>query len=130
MTTGQRAEMLMMRQSGRRYAEIARELGLSVNTVKSHGRRAGYGTDGQTETAPPALCKQCGARYPVAPGRKRKRFCSDRCRITWWNHNRARLKSARSVCCAGCGTMFMAAPGQQYCAHGCYVRARFEGALK
>ena len=58
---------------------IARELGLSINTIKSFIRR-NPNISGTLE------CRWCGVPVIQSPGRKQKRFCSDRCRITYWNH--------------------------------------------
>lgn len=64
---------------GERPSAIAATLGISVNTVKSHLRR---------HPIDPSLvyCQNCGVVVPQTEGRKRKKFCSDKCRITWWNH--------------------------------------------
>ena len=68
-----------MRASGKKPTEIATALGISVNTVKSHLRRHPQNPD-------TVYCTNCGAAVPQTPGRKVKKFCSDRCRMTWWNH--------------------------------------------
>ena len=58
---------------------IAQELGLSVNTVKSYIRR--HPNIGNT-----VKCQWCDEPVLQSAGRKQKKFCSDRCRITYWNH--------------------------------------------
>lgn len=68
-----------MRLDGKKATEIADTLGLSVNTVKSHIRR-----HPDTPNTVPCLC--CGKEVLQTKGRKMKKYCSDRCRITWWNH--------------------------------------------
>jgi predicted transcriptional regulator len=68
-----------MRIAGKKAAEIADALGLSVNTVKSHIRR-------HPEIPNTLCCQNCGIPVPQTEGRKMKKFCCDRCRIDWWNH--------------------------------------------
>jgi len=68
-----------LRINGKKPTEIAALLGISVNTVKSHIRR-------HPQTSVTVYCPNCGAVVPQNPGRKTKKFCSDKCRMTWWNH--------------------------------------------
>ena len=58
---------------------IAESLGVSVNTVKSHIRR-------HPEIPGILRCLYCGKPVKQTEGRKAKKFCSDRCRISYWNH--------------------------------------------
>ena len=68
-----------MRLDGSTPTAMARKLGISVNTVKSHIRRH--------PVIPGTLpCVCCGRPVLQNAGRKAKKYCSDRCRITYWNH--------------------------------------------
>ena len=68
-----------MRLEGHSPTAIANGLGISVNTVKSHIRRH--------PVIPGTLpCVCCGRPVLQNAGRKAKKYCSDRCRITYWNH--------------------------------------------
>lgn len=71
-------EIKRMRMDGYGPTRIARELGLSINTVKSHIRRH----PGMKNTV---FCLQCGRAVPQTPGRKQKKFCSNKCRSRYWN---------------------------------------------
>lgn len=71
-------QLNQLRLHGVPPSAIARELGLSVNTVKSYIRR--HPNIGNT-----VRCQWCEEPVLQSAGRKQKKFCSDRCRITYWN---------------------------------------------
>jgi len=56
-------------------------------------------------------------------GCKGKKFCSDACRIRWWNHH-TNLMKANAVC-THCGKSFHGRAGRKYCSHACYIAERF-----
>ena len=64
-------------------------------------------------------------------GRKPVKFCSEACRIHWWNtHPDAVDKKAfYDFTCACCGKPFRAYGNSQrkYCCHAYYIQARFQG---
>lgn len=72
-------QLNQMRLRGEPPSVIARELGLSINTVKSHIRR-------HPNIRNTVKCLWCKEPVLQSAGRKQKKFCSDRCRITYWNH--------------------------------------------
>lgn len=59
MTKNEKGRMIEMRKDGATVSEIARTLGLSVNTVKSALRR-GKGKQRMDESY--SVCRQCGSR--------------------------------------------------------------------
>ncbi len=79
MSKRERRELERMRLDGYGPTRIAEELELSVNTVKSYIRR-------HPSLRNAVYCLQCGRAVKQTPGRKRKKFCSDRCRSQYWNH--------------------------------------------
>ena len=84
-----RESIILLRQQGESFTEIGKALSLSPNTVKSICRRGGI----KAEAVPdldPDRCKNCGEPLPQIPGKKRKTFCSARCRTAWWNKTRSR----------------------------------------
>lgn len=80
-------------------------------------------------TAEKNPCLQCGKEIAQAPGRKKKKFCSDVCRSKWWaaHPEQIRHKSNRTINCAFCGKAFQVHGGQKrkYCSHDCYIKDRF-----
>lgn len=120
------------RINGEPYSKIARELDLSINTVKSFCRRSKIQYEPlrqnnlqiQPETMPVASrCKNCGAALPDTRN-PRKLFCSDHCRYTWWNH--ARRQKAYPCTCQHCGQKFPSLGNQtrKYCSRECAYFAR------
>ena len=79
------AKITSMRQQGKGAAEIAETLDLPLNTVKSYLRR-------HPETDTSRVCPQCGKPVVQKEGRKEKKFCSDKCRMTWWNSHQSEIK--------------------------------------
>ena len=119
-----------MRSTGTGYSQIAKALSLSVNSVKSYCQRNGLGIDRKDEsyvTEDQNHCKQCGSNLNQIGGRKARRFCSDACRIIWWNRNRNIRKSCITFSCVNCRKPFLGNNRQsrKYCSHACYIAARY-----
>lgn len=128
MTNGEKVQIGHMRKRGLGYTEIARSLGLSVNTVKSYCQRSGVKPLAKNTVQPDDVCRQCGCVLKHTPGRKKKCFCSDACRLRWWHGHRELGRNARTVVCVSCGKAFVTDRMQKYCSHACYIQARFGGA--
>ena len=132
MTTHQKQTIIRSREAGLSYTAIAHELGLSINTVKSFGRRQSKqsidsGNLDGSQTNAEFHCKQCGKKIAQQPKRKQRRYCSEQCRVLWWRSNKGALSTSRSAKCPSCGREFGAVRGQIYCNHSCYIAARFGG---
>lgn len=134
MTAIQEEQIAHMRMAGESYGKIADSLNISVNTVKSFCRRKNiYGGKGETNKTQDGKvsCAYCGEEVPQPEHRKAKRFCSDACRVKWWNRHRqlAGRKNKMTLVCRNCGREFSdyGSAGRKYCCHGCYVAARFKG---
>jgi len=131
MTGIQKQRIEYLRGKGESYAVIAAELGISKNTVKSYCRRnnlgVGYIVELPTESAD--ACENCGKPLHHTPGSKRKRFCSDNCRLLWWKAHPENMnqKAVYNFTCPNCGIVFSAYgnKGRKYCSHDCYVADRF-----
>ena len=127
MTNELKVRLEHLRAEGLGYKRMAAELDLSLNTVQSYCRRH------PDEMRVPGCsyenkCLFCGARLHHTPGAKKRKFCSDRCRITWWNAHPAagEKRKVREVACGFCGVHFFAVGEQtrMYCSRICSARAR------
>jgi hypothetical protein len=111
-----------LRAKGYGAKRISRELGVSLNTVKSAIRRS------SGESANAGSCRNCGKEIDNKGGH-RKAFCCDRCRSEWWNKRRKTLArpSGKKRICSYCGREFSSYShkGQKYCSHECYIKARY-----
>jgi len=74
-------------------------------------------------------CLYCGAPIEQNPKRREKKFCSDDCRMLWWNSHRDLVKHhmIRTEHCLHCGQIFQVYGNakRKYCSHKCYVEHRF-----
>ena len=130
MTNTQKQRIAAMRGNGESYASIAAALGLSENTVKSHGRRYRLDditTEVQNSPVMTSPCAQCGKPMSVTK-RRDKRFCSDTCRLTWWKERPQALnrKAIYHFSCSHCGAPFHCYGNnhRKYCSRGCYAKAK------
>ncbi len=127
MTNKQKQIIRDMRQQGVSYSTIAAARGLSANTVKSFCRRENIDIQSVPNEEKKNLCKNCGAPLTHHLGSKKKTFCSDKCRYTWWNKNRILmgLKSTHRLTCFHCGAEFYGNnKNHKYCGRECYIHSR------
>jgi hypothetical protein len=138
MTEGQKTLIMNLRKEGYGYVRIAQRLEISENTVKSFCRRnkvAGK-VDVTRTILPPVkggkhFCLYCGEEVEQNPGRKEKKFCSDKCRNRWWNSHLDRVdrRANYEFVCLHCKKHFTAYgnANRKYCSHECYIAHRFGG---
>ncbi len=116
-------KVVKLRQEGISYRKISEITGLPLGTVKSICSRQG---DGVLETS---KCKACGIEIKSIKGKKAKIFCSDSCRMNWWNAHREQVKGGRThkFVCENCQREFTAQGNQprKYCSHACYIEKRY-----
>ena len=134
MTDNQKNMIAEYRQAGFSYTQISKMMDLSINRIKTYCKRHGlggfaaYGCPASEETV---LCEMCGRIVPQNPGRKHKKFCSDKCRMAWWNTHQEDVnrKAHYKYICVYCKKPFMAYgnSNRKYCSHECYVEDRFGG---
>lgn len=94
------------------------EIGVSINTVKSFCRRNGMCTSRGNR------CIYCGGIITQLPGTKKRVFCSDKCKQTYWNKMRTTRVSKNKLPhqCPVCGEIFYdySSSKRTYCSQECY----------
>lgn len=136
MTDVQREQIIKLRMEGKGYGTIAQMLGVSPNTIKSFCRRNELRGDA-VEVKPVVLsgettsCQNCGRTIQQIAKQKKKRFCCDKCRNTWWNSHLdlVKRKTVYEFECPHCGKKFhiYGDKRRKYCSHECYIADRFKG---
>ena len=120
MTTQEKQDIAEMRAKGVSYAQIAATLRLPTSTVKSYCVRNKLANQGLQNS-----CLQCGNAMPQTDVKRDRKFCSDACRIKWWNHHTGLMKD--NAVCQHCGKSFHGRAGRKFCSHACYIAERFGG---
>ncbi len=123
-------EIIQMRKEGFSYSKISAALGISENTVKSFCRRNNLG--GIAAVDPDKLgsrfCRQCGKILTNSPQAKTKHFCSDKCRMSWWNAHPEAVsrKAIYKLTCNYCGSDFESYGNKKrkYCSRACYGKSK------
>ena len=125
MTNEEKKQIEYLRSQGLGYKRIASALSLPVNSVKSFCRR--HPAKPPTEN----VCPVCSTALVRIPHRKSKKFCSDACRMTWWNSHQELVnrKAIYHLFCAHCGQPFdsYGNKNRKYCSRRCYDDARRKG---
>jgi len=130
MNVQQRQAIHRLRGEGLSYAKISALTGISENTIKSYCRRNDLGSVATEipDTPVGSFCRQCGSPLTQTKGAKPKRFCSDKCRMTWWNSHPDAVnhKVVRQITCQSCGREFTSNGNRarKYCSRSCYAHAK------
>lgn len=133
MTEKEKRQIAVYREQGLSYTEISKKMDLSINSIKTYCKRHGLGGVRAFAVANTKICacEHCGNPVKQNPGRKQKRFCSDKCRNLWWNsHLDLVKKKANYECtCVHCGKQFTSYGNKErkYCSHSCYIEDRYGG---
>lgn len=126
----QKEAIQKLRIEGQSYTKIASILGISENTVKSYCRRNNLAGVVLVSPDPVTViyCRQCGSIVNQKPGKKQKRYCSDQCRMTWWNAHpeAATRKSVQRFTCKTCNLDFQGYGNRarKYCSRACYGKSK------
>lgn len=76
------------------------------------------------------LCPQCGKLVTQRSGHKKK-FCSDRCRMAYWNSHQDQIlrRAYYTLSCKNCGKEFQSYgnANRKFCCRSCYEIYRKRG---
>lgn len=132
MTDDKKKQIDTYRKNGYGYKQISKFTGISLNTIKSYCRRNNLvSTDLNKNSEQLLLCEYCGKSIEQKPHKKRKRFCSDKCRNKWWNSHLdlVNRKANYEIICPNCKKAFTVYGNakRKFCCHECYVNYRYGG---
>jgi endogenous inhibitor of DNA gyrase (YacG/DUF329 family) len=111
-----------LRKLGKGYKSIAKELSITPSAVRNvcnskYNNPDLYG-----------ICKNCGIRVKQTPGKKNRQFCSDKCRMAWWNSHSEEVKKKAfyTFTCPCCNTEFVTYGNRKriYCSVSCASKSR------
>lgn len=118
-----------LQANGLGYKKISAVTGLPVNTVKAYCRR--HKVNSIVPEEPQAFCRGCGKPIKRIPMAKPRQFCSDECRMRFWNSHRdeVRHRAIYSFTCPYCGRGFQSLgnPNRKYCSRECAASGRRKG---
>lgn len=129
LTETQKQQIKRLRECGHSFADISNTLDLSVGTVKSYCSRNNIFSPTSYENKD--LCLNCHKPIYQIKGVKKKKFCSDKCRVNWWNNHKGlvnrRSSAIYKITCACCGNTFESYGNKhrKYCSTVCYFNHRF-----
>lgn len=116
-------KVLALRERGMSYNDISAATGIPVGTVRSYCNRY--------PSADISLCLKCGTPVKQTAHRKQKKFCSDACRMAWWNAHpeKVKRKAVYHFTCPHCGREFESYGNDHrvFCSRLCYANARSKG---
>ena len=132
MTEQQKEQIRQMRDEGKGYKAISSSLDIPLGTVKTFCRRDKE-TDEKTDSviviqSIGSFCKGCGVPITSKAHKKAKQFCSDKCRMSWWNSHRdlVQRKAIYGKNCVFCNKPFTTygKAEQKFCSLDCYQNWR------
>ena len=119
-------KIIEMRKQGFSYGMIAKRLGVHRSTVSSFCARKNIN---QIISGKSVTCINCGEVFIQEPNKKPRKFCSDKCRVNWWNQNQDKVnkKALYELVCLECGKPFTTYGNkkQKYCSNACYIANRY-----
>lgn len=115
MTNDEKKKILKLRDDGFGYKAIAAQTSINVSTIRKFLKTKGKLVDVYK-------CEYCGLPFSN-PLNRHKRFCSDSCRVSWWNNHKKESMHKKKVpyFCKECGKLFFdyEFKDRKYCSRRC-----------
>ncbi len=119
--------IIELRKKGYGYGQISIKLNIPRSSVSTFCQRNNIGT-GDIDRH--VFCKNCDRVIKRENKNKPKMFCSDDCRVNWWNTHPEEVnkKAIYDFNCPACGNHFTTYgnKNQKYCSHVCYIKTRYK----
>lgn len=122
MTNEEKNTVSNLRKQGYGYKRIAGMTGISVNTIKS------FCNTKKRKRPDDFHCMNCGKPISHIPHKKKRKFCSDKCRMDWWKIHSEKREKSYAHNCLFCGKDFYSDRAtSKYCSVACFADARRRG---
>lgn len=113
--------IIELREKGYGYKRISKEVGISPSAVRHICTK-------DDEKLLHGKCKNCNCSIKSLKGKKKKIFCSDKCRMQWWNNNQNEVnkKAYYNYTCKECNKAFevYGNSNRTYCSQICYLNSK------
>ena len=111
-------EIIELKESGFSYKEVSELTGVKENTIKTVVRRA------RLALIPKDRCKCCGKILHHVKNKKKKMFCSMKCRMRYYRYHPECInrKAQLTKICPVCGKEYLVYPSKnsKFCSLECY----------
>lgn len=127
MTHKEKEKIIELRKKRYTYGQISIELNIPRSSISTFCKRNKIDAGSEDKYV---SCKNCEKIIKLERKRKPKKFCSDECRVSWWNKHQdlVNKKAFYDITCSSCGKQFKAYGNkkQKYCSHVCYINIRYK----
>ncbi|MDD3999419.1 MAG: RNA polymerase subunit sigma-70 [Bacilli bacterium] len=127
MNENVKIKIIELRNKGYGYGRISMELNIPRSSVSTFCKRNDIDN---TTIDRFAVCKNCDKLIRLEIKKKNKIFCSDECRVNWWNTHQEQVnkKAIYDFVCPVCNKHFTTYGNkkQKYCSHICYIQDRYK----
>ena len=121
MNDKERNKVIKLRNQGVMPTEISIITGIKVETIKSYFKRHKNLLPKNT------TCRFCGKTIISTHGKKDKKFCSDKCRMAYWNSHPELInrQAYYKLTCEYCGKEFLSYGNKRrkFCSRECYKKS-------
>ena len=121
MNDKERNKVIKLRNQGVLPTEISIITGIKVETIKSYFKRHKNLLPKNT------TCRYCGNTITSTHGKKDKKFCSDKCRMAYWNSHPELInrQAYYKLTCEYCGKEFLSYGNKRrkFCSRECYKKS-------
>ena len=117
MSFTQKDLIVAYREEGLSYREIAGKTGASeqfCRTVCSRASRKKLG-----DVPPVGMCRFCGKQLVYTEKAKKRHFCSDQCRNSYYNREKKHKSYIRDCECCGKEFVSFGYPKKRFCSREC-----------
>ena len=133
MTQAQKDLIIVLRKQNLGYGIIARKLGFPRDRIRTfcliHGLTERRSIDVPKEKLGIEVCKNCGKDLIQSSHKRKRKFCCDECRHSWWalHQDKIKRKAFYHFKCPQCGKQFTSYGdvNRKFCSRSCAAASRW-----